>query len=66
MEWLAENWIWVIVAVAFFGVHMLGHGSHGGHGGHGGHDDESPARPKARGDGGRKPERPTDRSGHVH
>jgi len=63
MEWLAENWIWVILAVLFFGVHMLGHG---GHGGHGGHDDGSRTRPKADGEGRRKPERPTDRSGHVH
>ena len=30
MEWLAENWIWLLVFIAFIGMHM-GHGGHGGH-----------------------------------
>ncbi len=34
MNWLSENWIWVLFGVAFFGIHMFGHGGHGGHGGH--------------------------------
>ncbi len=38
MEWLAENWFWVVVFVAFFAIHLFGHGGHGGGGcGHGGH-----------------------------
>lgn len=38
MDWLSENWIWVIFGVAFIAMHMFGHGGHGGHGGrHGGH-----------------------------
>lgn len=43
MEWLPQNWFWVLIAVVFVGMHLLGHGSHGGHGGdhgaggHGGH-----------------------------
>ncbi len=32
MEWLTENWIWVLVGLAFFALHLLGHGRHGGHG----------------------------------
>lgn len=32
MEWLTENWIWVLVGLAFFALHFLGHGRHGGHG----------------------------------
>lgn len=35
MEWLAQNWIWILIGVAFIGMHLFGHG-HGGHGGHGG------------------------------
>lgn len=41
MEWLAANWIWVLVGVLFIGTHLFGHGGHGGHakhGGHGGHE----------------------------
>ncbi len=44
MDWLAENWFWVLVGIAFIGMHMFGHGGHGGHGTHGDHgkhdDDE--------------------------
>ncbi|MFV2054820.1 MAG: DUF2933 domain-containing protein [Thiohalomonadales bacterium] len=34
MEWLAENWIWVVIGVAFIAMHIFGHGRHGGHGKH--------------------------------
>ena len=37
MDWLAENWVWVLVGAAFIGMHLFGHGGHGGHRGHGGH-----------------------------
>lgn len=37
MEWLTENWFFVLLLVAFLGLHLFGHG-HGGHGGHGSHD----------------------------
>ncbi len=37
MDWLAENWFWVLIGVVFIGMHMFGHGGHGGHGMHGGH-----------------------------
>lgn len=33
MEWLQQNWFWVVTFVLFFGVHLFGHGGHGGHGG---------------------------------
>jgi len=36
MTWLAENWFWLVVAAAFIGLHLFGHGGHGGHGGRGG------------------------------
>ena len=33
MEWLSQNWVWVLFFVAFIAMHMFGHGGHGGHGG---------------------------------
>lgn len=36
MEWLSQNWVWVLIGVAFIAMHMFGHGGHGGHGGSGG------------------------------
>ena len=44
MNWLSQNWIWLLFALAFVAMHLFGHGSHGGHGGggdrhrHGGKD----------------------------
>lgn len=35
MEWLSENWVWVLIGVAFVAMHKFGHGGHGGHGGGG-------------------------------
>lgn len=42
MAWLAENWVWVLIGIAFIGLHLFGHGGHGGHGGSG----ESSRRPR--------------------
>ena len=39
MQWLSENWVFLAVAVAFFAIHLFGHGGHGGHGS-GRRDDE--------------------------
>ena len=33
MQWLSENWVFLLIAVAFVAMHLFGHGSHGGHGG---------------------------------
>lgn len=39
MEWLVENWLWVIIGILFVVMHIFGHGGHGGGGyGHGGKD----------------------------
>ena len=62
MEWFSENWIWVIVAVLFFAMHLFGHGGHGGH--HGGRrqrPDEDQAAERGRGRS-----RSSDDSGHAH
>ncbi|GBD89773.1 hypothetical protein BMS3Abin04_00485 [bacterium BMS3Abin04] len=29
MNWLAENWFWLLVVVVFIAVHFWGHGGHG-------------------------------------
>lgn len=34
MQWFLTNWFWVLIGVAFFAMHILGHGGHGGHAGH--------------------------------
>jgi len=33
MAWLARNWFWVLIGIAFIGMHVFGHGGHSGHGG---------------------------------
>lgn len=37
MEWLANNWFFVLILAAFVALHFFGHGHHGGHGGQSGH-----------------------------
>lgn len=32
MEWLTENWVFLVVAAAMMAMHLFGHGGHGGHG----------------------------------
>lgn len=39
MEWLSENWVFILIAVSMVAMHLFGHGGHGGHGG-GRRDDE--------------------------
>lgn len=38
MDWLVQNWVWVLVLVVFVWMHSSGHGGCGGHRGHGRHD----------------------------
>jgi hypothetical protein len=33
MEWLSENWVFLLVLVGMVAMHLFGHGGHGGHGG---------------------------------
>ena len=37
MEWLGNNWIWIVFVLGMLGMHMFGHGGHGRGSGHGGH-----------------------------
>ena len=41
MQWLSENWVFVLVVIAMVAMHLFGHGGQGGHGGHGRRRDES-------------------------
>ncbi len=38
MDWLAENWFWVLIGAVFIVMHLFGHGGHGGHSRHGGQE----------------------------
>ena len=60
MDWLSQNWIWVIFGVAFVAMHMFGHGGHGGQGGR--PMPEPPARPE--GSGPVTPAAPSSRHNH--
>jgi len=53
MEWLTQNWFWVLIGILFVAMHLFGHGGHGGHSGHGG--DDAPDKPS-----------PKKTSGHQH
>lgn len=67
MNWLSQNWFFLLVVLLFASMH-LGHGSHGGRGGHGGHGSRGPARPGDR-DGGSPPREPDETArptGHQH
>jgi len=33
MEWIAENWLLIVLIGGMLAMHLFGHG-HGGHGGH--------------------------------
>lgn len=35
MEWVTENWLFILFAVIFIGMHLTGHGCCGSHGKHG-------------------------------
>ena len=55
MAWLAVNWFWVVIGIAFVAMHLFGHGGHGGHG----------QGPDRSGTGG-KPDAPADDHTHPH
>ncbi len=38
MDWIRENWIFILFFILFVGMHLSGHGGCGG--GHGGHGEE--------------------------
>lgn len=58
MDWLSENWVFLLVVIAMMAMHLFGHGGHGGHGGgrHRDPDDERKDQPDEAGS----------RPGHRH
>lgn len=36
MNWLTENWLWMVFGAVFLWMHLKMHGGHGAHGEHGG------------------------------
>lgn len=61
MEWLSENWVFLLVVIAMTAMHLFGHGGHGGHGSHGG------GRRRDAGDERKRPgEEGESRNGHRH
>ena len=53
MEWIAQNWFWLLVFAAFVVLHLVGHGGHGGHGRHGSGGGGGPSPPPDDRDSGR-------------
>jgi hypothetical protein len=37
MDWLTENWLWILFGAIFLWMHLRMHGGHGASGEHGGH-----------------------------
>ena len=64
MEWLSENWVFLLVVVAMMAMHLFGHGGHGGHGGHHGHGGDRRRDPGGDRNGRRDDDEP--RTGHRH
>lgn len=66
MEWLAQNWIWLLFIGAMVAMHLFGHGGHGAHGGQGkaprGHGGCGGGH--AADDGPKSKERPRPKAGH--
>lgn len=59
MEWLRANGFWVLTLVAFFALHLFGHGGYGGHGSH-------PRRDERDQSGGEPDDERRRPSGHPH
>lgn len=43
MQWVLDNWVWLLLGGGMIAMHLFGHGSHGGHGGHGKNRAETPS-----------------------
>lgn len=56
MNWMVENWPWLLFGAAFVALHL------GGHGGHGGHGSDRPRE----GGGGAVPREDDPKPPHVH
>ena len=43
MEWISQNWVWVLFFAGMVAMHLFGHGAHGGHG-----DDQNGPKPQSK------------------
>jgi hypothetical protein len=66
MDWLAQNWIWVLFGIAFVAMHLFGHGGHGGHGSHNSDRGDASEPKPSRAEGARPAARPTSGGPHRH
>ncbi len=32
MQWVLDNWVWILLGGGMLAMHLFGHGGHGGHG----------------------------------
>lgn len=64
MQWLSQNWFWLLFGLAFVGMHF-GHGGHGGHGNHG-RRQPAPTPEKSTGNSKREGDDTPPRTGHSH
>ncbi len=46
MEWVIENWFFILLAIMFITMHIFGHGCYGRHKGHEEHSDEGSSEKK--------------------
>ena len=35
MQWVLDNWVWLLLGGGMIAMHLFGHGGHGGRGSHG-------------------------------
>ena len=58
MEWINQNWFWLLIGIVFVGMHLFGHGGRGGGCCGGGHGEPRPSDKDEK-----KPQTP---AGHQH
>ncbi len=46
MEWIAQNWFWLLIGIVFVGMHLFGRGCCGGHAGHRPSGKDDPDKPQ--------------------
>jgi hypothetical protein len=45
MQWVLDNWVWILFGGGMIAMHMFGHGGHGGHAKSSGGDDHAAPEP---------------------
>ncbi len=67
MEWIRENWFFLLFSILFIAMHLFGHGMHGmrcgGHGEHEGHSGQGAKKGEHEGHG-ESDEKEEEKGGH--